>query len=119
MKVTSIMFLVVVVLSCARANAKDGMKPDCVGYASIDAEGRIQLNLLSSEQTHGGAMLVLDKGHPLFEEMRTHLGRLRVGKWKCVKSLPEMTNSDKDSGARTDSEPPSNDARVPAKNPGR
>lgn len=68
-------------------------RSQCIGHASVDEVGSIQLNLLSTESTHGGAMLVLDKEHPLFKEMKKHLGELAVGQWKCVKSIPRAPST--------------------------
>jgi len=74
------------------ANASNSVEyPQCIGYASVDQIGNIHLNLVSTEPTHGGAMLVLDKGHPLFEKMKKHLGKLSIGQWRCVKSMPNET----------------------------
>lgn len=82
--------LIIIALWCAISSAGTVEQPPCVGYASIDNAGVIHLNLLSSEPTHGGAMLILDKSHPLYEEMRRHIGKVKVGHWKCLKSMPEL-----------------------------
>lgn len=89
MQYLPILFFVAASLSCTQAYSADRAKnTQCVGYASVDEVGSIQLNLFSTESTHGGAMLILDKQHPLFDEMKKHLGKLTAGKWKCVKSMP-------------------------------
>jgi hypothetical protein len=94
MKFIRAIFFVVAALWCALARA-DGVKQQpCVGYASIDSVGVIHLNLISSEPTHGGAMLILDKKHPLYEEMRRHIGKIKAGRWKCLKSMPEVVRAD-------------------------
>jgi hypothetical protein len=88
------LFFIVASLTGIEAYASDRAKsPQCIGYASVNEVGSIQLNLVSTDPTHGGAMLVLDKSHPLFDEMKKHLGKLSVGRWKCVKSLPTKQGS--------------------------
>jgi hypothetical protein len=91
--VKSIRFLLFISAAvwCGLASAEKD-KPLCVGYASIDRAGVIHLDLISSEETHGGAMLILDEHHPLYGEMRKHIGKLKVGRWKCLKSLPETSD---------------------------
>jgi len=94
MKPIRVAFFMVAAFWCILASGTEEKLP-CVGYASIDRAGVIHLNLFSSEETHGGAMLILDEHHPLYSEMRKHIGKLKVGRWKCLKSLPESTNSEK------------------------
>jgi hypothetical protein len=94
MKYIRMIFLVSAVIGCTLANASAGEKQECVGYASIDAAGIIHLNLFTKEQTHGGAMLVLEKKNSLYAKTRKHIGKIGVGKWKGLKSMPEAPASE-------------------------
>ncbi len=94
MKSMRILFCFVATLWCVMASGADSKQQPCVAYVSIDRAGVIHLNLISSEETHGGAMLILDERHPLYSEMRKHIGKLKVGRWKCLKSLPEAVAAD-------------------------
>jgi len=94
MKVIRTMFFVVATLWCALAIGDGVQEEPCVGFASIDRTGVIHLNLISSESTHGGAMLLLDKKHFLYKEMRRHIGKVKPGRWKCLKSMPELESTD-------------------------
>jgi len=89
-----IFFFFVATLWCLLASGADSKPEPCVGYVAIDRAGVIHLNLISSEETHGGAMLILDEQHPLYGEMLRHIGKLKVGRWKCLKSLPEAVAAD-------------------------
>ncbi|GAB3265876.1 hypothetical protein [Chitinimonas naiadis] len=76
--------LVATVLA-ASVHAGCGVQNVYIGVASINEEGVISLDLWPSEQTHSGAMLLLDKKHPLYKEVLKHVGKLEVGKEKPVK----------------------------------
>lgn len=93
MNIIKKILFVIMALWYAGSSAGTAEQPSCVGYASVDKAGVIQLNLVSSEPTHGGAMLLLDKSHPLYQEMRKHIGKVKVGHWKCLKSMPELEST--------------------------
>lgn len=84
MRTTSLLIAAVMSISCHAADVAP-VKPKCIGYASFDGRGNIELNLISTEAAHGGAMLVIDKAHPLYMEVRKHVRGLRPRVWKCVK----------------------------------
>lgn len=79
-----IFIIAAVIFVSGQAAAAPPSTLNCVGFASIDAKGNIELNLFSPDDTHGGAMLLIDRAHPLYSDIRKHVGRLRTGKWKCV-----------------------------------
>lgn len=95
MKIASLLIATTMSSSCQAADVAPG-KPKCIGYASLDARGNIELNLISTEPTHGGAMLVLDKAHPLYMEVRKHASSLRPQVWKCVKPWSDKAVLDVD-----------------------
>jgi hypothetical protein len=84
MRTLTLLTTVAICVQCQTTVAANP-KPECVGYASVDTKNNIHLNLLSSDASHGGAMLLIDKKHPLYEQVRKHVGELRPRKWKCVK----------------------------------
>lgn len=79
----------------ASAQADGKSEKECVGYATLDAKGNVQLNLFSKEDSHGGAMLLFDPKHPLYESTLKHVGKLKKGQWKCVKPFPDETKVEK------------------------
>jgi len=76
--------------------------PKCIGYASVDRRGNIELNLFSTEPTHGGAMRVIDKADPLYMEVRKHVRGLRPRIWKCVKPWKDRAAFDVNAEPRPD-----------------
>lgn len=71
-------------------------KPEVHWVRVARREGNIELNLISAEPTHGGAMLVLNKGHPLYMEVRRHIPNLRPRVWKCVNPWKDQAVFDVD-----------------------
>ena len=94
MKASGVVIAAAMSVSCQAAEVPTP-KPKCIGYASVDARNNIELNLLSTEATHGGAMLLIDKAHPQYKQIRRHVGRLRIREWKCVKPWEDKTTSDR------------------------
>lgn len=84
MKITSLLIAAAVSVSCQAADVAPS-KPRCIGYVSVDGRDNIELNLFSTEATHGGAMLLINKADPRYTEIRKHVGSLRPRVWKCVK----------------------------------
>jgi hypothetical protein len=95
MKIASLLIATTMSISCQAADVAPA-KPRCTGYASLDGRGNIELNLISTEPTHGGAMLVLDKAHPLYMEVRRHIPDLRPRIWKCIKPWKDKAVFDVD-----------------------
>lgn len=95
MKIASLIIATTMSISCQAADVAQA-NPKCIGYASLDVRGNIELNLISAEPTHGGAMLVLNKGHPLYMEVRKHIPNLRPRVWKCVNPWKDQAVFDVD-----------------------
>ena len=89
MKNVSLLIATLTSISCQAADGSHAM-PKCIGYASVDRQGTIHLNLISTEPTHGGAMLLIDKTHRLYEEVRKHVGSLRPQAWKCIRPWKDV-----------------------------
>jgi hypothetical protein len=89
MKASCAVMVIAMYIPCT-AMCASTPKRECLGYASVDTTNKIQLNLFSTDASHGGAMLLIDKGDPLYKEVQRHVGKLRLGKWKCVKSWPDV-----------------------------
>jgi hypothetical protein len=92
MKTGSLLIASTMSISCQAADMAPAM-PKCIGYASLDGRGNIELNLISIEPGHGGAMLVIDKTDSRYMEIRKHIPGLRPRVWKCVKPWKDMADS--------------------------
>lgn len=103
MKTTSLLIAAAITILCRAADVAPAT-PKCIGYASVDGKGNIKLDLISTEPTHGGAMLVIDKAHPQYMEVRKHVGSLQPRVWKCVKPWKDEAafdvNTEPDAGER-------------------
>lgn len=95
MKISRLLIAALFAFQAVSAQAEGKSEKECVGYATLNAKGNVQLNLFSKEDSHGGAMLLLDPLHPLYESTLTHVGKLKKGQWKCVKPFPDETKVEK------------------------
>ena len=95
MKILRLLSAALFAFQAASAQADGESAMECVGYVTLDAKGNVQLNLFSKEDSHCGAMLLLDPKHPLYESTLKHVGKLKRGVWKCVKPFPDEAEIEK------------------------
>lgn len=59
-----------------------------IGVAILDSDDSMRVFLWSTERTHGGAMLRVNRDNPYFEKVVNHIdGKLKIGEYLYIKSM--------------------------------
>ena len=77
--------------ACSTQSHRPDPANDCIGSATMAADGTITLNLRAEGQRGeiGDSALAYPPGHAQYREVLDHLGGLKPGEDKCVRPWPE------------------------------